>query len=89
MTTPASTHVVFKDDPGGGGCDANGNCGSGGVNNGPGGTPGGQGCVNGRRLRLRWPERGSRRRAGWQRMCCAAFAAAATADPLLTSGMHG
>src|ERR1700746_2310060 len=46
MTTPAPTHVVFKDDPGGGGCDANGNCGSGGVD-GPGGGPGGQGCIPG------------------------------------------
>ena len=44
---PAPTHVVFKDDPGGGGCDANGNCGSGGQYNGPGGGPGGQGCVPG------------------------------------------
>ncbi|ETB50290.1 hypothetical protein O974_04295, partial [Mycobacterium avium 11-0986] len=26
----APTHITFKDDPGGGGCDANGNCGSGG-----------------------------------------------------------
>jgi len=32
MTGSSSTHVVFKDDPGGGGYDANGNCGSGGVN---------------------------------------------------------
>lgn len=47
MTSPAPTHIVFKDDPGGGGCDANGNCGSGGQNNGPGGGPGGQGCVPG------------------------------------------
>jgi hypothetical protein len=47
MTTPAITHVVFKDDPGGSGCDANGNCGSGGQNSGPGGGPGGQGCVPG------------------------------------------
>ncbi|ORV84899.1 PE-PGRS family protein [Mycobacterium interjectum] len=44
---PAPTHIVFKDDPGGGGCDANGNCGSGGQNQGPGGGPGGQGCVPG------------------------------------------
>jgi hypothetical protein len=44
MTTTATTHIVFKDDPGGGGCDANGNCGSGGVNGGPGGLPGGSGC---------------------------------------------
>jgi hypothetical protein len=43
----APTHVTFKDDPGGGGCDANGNCGSGGQFNGPGGGPGGQGCVPG------------------------------------------
>jgi hypothetical protein len=41
------THTIFKDDPGGGGCDANGNCGSGGQNGGPGGGPGGQGCVPG------------------------------------------
>lgn len=47
MNTPVQTHVVFKDDPGGGGCDANGNCGSGGQNQGPGGGPGGQGCVPG------------------------------------------
>ncbi len=46
-TSPAPTHVVFKQDPGGGGCDANGNCGSGGAMNGPGGGPGGQGCVPG------------------------------------------
>ena len=46
MTTPVPTHVVFKDDPGGGGCDNNGNCGSGGVN-GPGRGPGGQGCIPG------------------------------------------
>ncbi|OCB62768.1 PE-PGRS family protein [Mycobacterium malmoense] len=43
----APTHVVFKDTPGGGGCDGNGNCGSGGQNQGPGGGPGGQGCVPG------------------------------------------
>jgi len=42
-----ATHVVFKQDPGGQGCDANGNCGSGGQNQGPGGGPGGQGCVPG------------------------------------------
>ncbi len=46
-TGSAPTHVVFKDDPGGGGCDQNGNCGSGGQNQGPGGGPGGQGCVPG------------------------------------------
>ncbi len=46
-TSPAPTHVIFKQDPGGGGCDANGNCGSGGAMNGPGGSPGGQGCVPG------------------------------------------
>lgn len=45
--TAAPTHVVIKDDPSGGGCDANGNCGSGGQNQGPGGGPGGQGCVPG------------------------------------------
>ncbi len=44
---PAPTHITFKKDPGGGGCDANGNCGSGGQFNGPGGGPGGQGCVPG------------------------------------------
>lgn len=46
-TASSPTHVVFKDDPGGGGCDANGNCGVGGVNQGPGGGPGGHGCVPG------------------------------------------
>ena len=46
-TGSAATHVVFKQDPGGSGCDANGNCGSGGQNGGPGGGPGGQGCVPG------------------------------------------
>ena len=40
-------HSVFKQDPGGSGCDANGNCGSGGQNGGPGGGPGGQGCIAG------------------------------------------
>jgi hypothetical protein len=44
---PAPTHVVFKQEPGGGGCDANGNCGSGGQDNGPNGGPGGQGCAPG------------------------------------------
>jgi len=50
---PASTgitHFVPKNDPpgpGGGGCDPNGNCGSGGVNGGPNGGPGGQGCLPG------------------------------------------
>ena len=43
----APTHVVYKLDPGGGGCDSNGNCGSGGQFNGPGGGPGGQGCLPG------------------------------------------
>ena len=47
MTGPTPTHVVFKDDPGGGGCDPSGNCGSGGQNSGPGGGPGGTGCVPG------------------------------------------
>src|SRR5271166_4461729 len=47
MTGMAPTHVVFKQDPGGGGCDVNGNCGSGGQFTGPGGGPGGQGCVPG------------------------------------------
>ena len=43
----APTHVIYKQDPGGGGCDANGNCGSGGQFFGPGGVPGGQGCLPG------------------------------------------
>ncbi|HUH68690.1 MAG TPA: PE-PGRS family protein [Mycobacterium sp.] len=47
LNAPAPAHVVFKDDPGGSGCDANGNCGSGGQNGGPGGGPGGQGCIPG------------------------------------------
>ena len=47
MASGTATHVVFKLDPGGSGCDANGNCGSGGQNGGPGGGPGGQGCVPG------------------------------------------
>jgi hypothetical protein len=47
VNSAAPTHVVFKDDPGGGGCDPNGNCGAGGVNGGPGGGPGGTGCVPG------------------------------------------
>ena len=38
-TSAAPTHVVYKQDPGGGGCDPNGNCGSGGQFNGPGGVP--------------------------------------------------
>jgi hypothetical protein len=42
----APTHVIVKQDPGGGGCQ-NGTCGSGGQNGGPGGGPGGQGCVPG------------------------------------------
>jgi hypothetical protein len=46
-STPATTHFIFKDDPGGGGCDGNGNCGSGGIDNGPNGGPGGQGCIPG------------------------------------------
>jgi hypothetical protein len=45
--TAGPTHSVFKQDPGGGGCDANGTCGSGGQFTGPGGGPGGQGCVPG------------------------------------------
>ncbi len=45
--TAPTTHVVYKQDPGGGGCDPSGNCGSGGQFNGPGGGPGGQGCVPG------------------------------------------
>jgi hypothetical protein len=47
LSGPPATHVVFKDDPSGGGCDNNGNCGSGGQNAGPGGVPGGQGCLPG------------------------------------------
>jgi hypothetical protein len=43
----APTHVIYKLDPGGSGCDANGTCGSGGQNGGPNGGPGGQGCVPG------------------------------------------
>ncbi|ETW23734.1 hypothetical protein MGAST_12560 [Mycobacterium gastri 'Wayne'] len=46
-TTTALTHFVSMNEPGGGGCDANGNCGWGGVNEGPGGGPGGQGCAPG------------------------------------------
>ena len=42
----APTHITYKQDPGGGGCQ-NGTCGSGGQNGGPGGGPGGQGCVPG------------------------------------------
>ncbi|HEY9302823.1 MAG TPA: PE-PGRS family protein, partial [Mycobacterium sp.] len=46
---PATVGVapISMQQPGGGGCDANGNCGSGGQDNGPGGGPGGQGCVPG------------------------------------------
>jgi hypothetical protein len=44
-TSAGITHFIPLD-PGGGGCDANGNCGSGGVN-GPNGGPGGQGCIPG------------------------------------------
>ncbi|MCK8644689.1 PE-PGRS family protein [Mycobacterium colombiense] len=39
--------VAFKQDPGGGGCDGNGNCGWGGQNDGPGGGAGGHGCIAG------------------------------------------
>jgi hypothetical protein len=39
--------ATFKQDPAGGGCDANGNCGWGGQNDGPGGGPGGHGCLAG------------------------------------------
>lgn len=47
-STPSTgiTHFIPLD-PGGGGCDPNGNCGSGGVNGGPEGGPGGQGCIPG------------------------------------------
>lgn len=47
LTGPSPTHIVFNDDPGGGGCDANGNCGSGGQFSGPGGGAGGTGCIPG------------------------------------------
>ncbi|HEY1841769.1 MAG TPA: PE-PGRS family protein [Mycobacterium sp.] len=47
LASAGPTHSVFKQDPGGSGCDANGTCGSGGQNGGPGGGPGGQGCVPG------------------------------------------
>src|ERR1700679_2591680 len=47
QTGAAPTHVIYKLDPGGSGCDANGTCGSGGQNGGPGGGPRGQGCVPG------------------------------------------
>ncbi|ASX03444.1 PE-PGRS family protein [Mycobacterium intracellulare] len=46
--TPTTAHAVtFKQDPGGGGCDGNGNCGWGGQNDGPGGGLGGHGCLAG------------------------------------------
>ena len=45
-TSAGITHFIPLD-PGGGGCDANGNCGSGGIDNGPGGGAGGQGCIPG------------------------------------------
>nr|WP_242670011.1 PE-PGRS family protein [Mycobacterium decipiens] len=44
--TTVTTHFATNE-PGGGGCDANGNCGSGGVTGGPGGGPGGSGCIPG------------------------------------------
>lgn len=45
----ATTAITFlaTEQPGGSGCDSNGNCGSGGVNGGPGSGPGGQGCIPG------------------------------------------
>lgn len=42
----APTHVIYKQDPGGSGCNGD-VCGSGGQNSGPGGGPGGQGCIQG------------------------------------------
>jgi hypothetical protein len=42
----APTHVIYKQDPGGSGCNGN-VCGSGGQDSGPGGGPGGQGCIQG------------------------------------------
>jgi len=45
-TSTGITHFISLD-PGGGGCDPNGNCGSGGTDNGPNGGPGGQGCIPG------------------------------------------
>ncbi|GAB7143676.1 hypothetical protein LRC484719_22660 [Mycobacterium riyadhense] len=47
INTTTITHFFPANEPGGGGCDANGNCGSGGVNSGPNGGPGGQGCIPG------------------------------------------
>ena len=47
MTGPAPTHVIVKDDPGGGGCDANGNCGSGGQNRVRAAVRAAQGCLPG------------------------------------------
>lgn len=44
--TAGPTHSVFKQDPGGGGCNGD-VCGSGGQNGGPGGGAGGQGCIAG------------------------------------------
>lgn len=45
--TTGITHFVPMNEPGGGGCDANGNCGSGGLDQGPNGGPGGSGCIPG------------------------------------------
>ena len=82
--SPASagpTHSVYKQDPGGSGCDANGNCGSGGQNGGPGGGPGGQGCIAGiGYMWVRRSVRGSGRHAGSDVFL--ASVAAATAKPL-------
>lgn len=46
-TTTGITHYVAMNEPGGSGCDANGNCGSGGVDQGPNGGTGGTGCIPG------------------------------------------
>lgn len=46
-TTSTGITYFIPLDPGGGGCDPNGNCGSGGTDNGPNGGPGGQGCLPG------------------------------------------
>ena len=44
---PAPAHVVFADDPSGGGCDDNGNCGFGSVNTSSDDGPSATGCVPG------------------------------------------
>lgn len=45
--TTGITQFIAMNEPGGGGCDLNGNCGSGGVDQGPNGGPGGSGCIPG------------------------------------------